>query len=199
MSRMVLRETAFGEGMRTASGTGAQVGNELIQLDAAPFYFDPDQDRAGRRFHRQVELVRRSAVLVLAGINAHVMPEPSPLENKARGGGELANVFAERSPQFPREDAVGPSWPVRGERGWKKLTRHLAMLVDSEKVFADSAAKEFVFPRAQGWSDPETGIEFALEPGFELGVQRILLAFLQLIVLPRRAGWRLLWRTNPKL
>ena len=97
-----------------------------------------------------------------ARFQGDMMPEPATFEDQARGRCELANILAQKPPRFLREDPVAPGRFLRVNRRRQQSAFRLAMPIDLEKVFVYSAAKEFVFPGGERWSDPETGIKFGL-------------------------------------
>src|SRR3954466_4742901 len=111
-------------------------------------------------------------MLLLPQFQGNVTPQPAALEHQPRGGCELAKILPKESSRFLRQDSVRRRELVCVRRGRQKLTVHLAVPIDLEKIFVYSATKEFVFPPGQRRTDPKTGIEFCLQPGFELGVQR---------------------------
>ena len=91
-----------------------------------------------------------------------VIPEPSTLEDEARGGGKLANIFPEDPPGFRRGNSIR-GYLLRGVGGGRQqFAVHLAVRVDLEKILVYSAAKEFVFPCGQRRADPESGMQFRL-------------------------------------
>ena len=171
VARMVLRETAIGVRVLAAPGAGPQVGHQFVQFDRAPSDLDPDENFARRRSHQQIELAGRGVMLVFAWFQTDVTPEPASLEDQPRGGRQLTNIFPKKPPRFLREDSITRGWFVRVRSSWQQFALHLAMLVNGEKVFAYSAAEKFILPRGQRRTDPKTGIESCLQPGFEVVVQ----------------------------
>ena len=164
---MVLRETAIGVRVLAASRAGAQVRDQFVQLDPAPSDLDPNENFASRRSHQQIELAGRGVMLLFSRFQTDVTPKPAQLENQPRRRCQLANILAKKPPGFLRENSV----TVRVSCGRQQLALDLAMLVNCEKVLAYSAAEAFVFPRGEGRTDPKSGIESSLQPGFEVGVQ----------------------------
>ena len=100
MTRMVLRKTTIRVGVRSTPGTGAEIRDQLVQLDCTPSDLDPDENRARRRSDEQIKLIRRGVMFLFSRLQDNVTSQPAALEDQARGGRELANVFAEKPPRF---------------------------------------------------------------------------------------------------
>ncbi len=107
MARMVLRKTALRVRVWAAPGTSAQVRHQFVQLGPGSSDLDPDKELTGRRSYEQIKLVRRGVLLLFARFQGDMTPEPATLENEARGGRKLTNVFPEKSPPFLGEDSEG--------------------------------------------------------------------------------------------
>ena len=169
MARMVLGKAAIRLRVRSPPGTGAQIRSQFMQLDGAASHFHPDENLAGRQSHEQIKLDPGSVMLRFSRFQGDMVSEPATLEHQARGGRELADIFPQNPPGFLREDSVRRGGFVRGRQ---QFALHSAMAVDLEKIFVYSAGKKFVFPRGEGRPNPEAGMEFIVQPGFELSGQR---------------------------
>src|SRR5687768_14922289 len=94
---MVLRKAAIALRVRAAARTGAQIGDQFLQLDRASFYFDPDVRAIAGRSDQQVESVGRGAMLRPASLQNDLISQPTTFQDKEREGRELTNILAQQS------------------------------------------------------------------------------------------------------
>ena len=132
---MVLGKSAVRLRVRSTFGTGSQIRDQFLQLDRAPPGFDPDEYFARGRSDEKIELIGAASLLVAAGFDDDMFSQPSLLEDQARGGRELAQIFPEKADRFSRE------YPVSSLRlglrvARQELGRDFATLVNREQGFA---------------------------------------------------------------
>jgi hypothetical protein len=210
--------------VRAAARAGAQIGDQFLQLDRAPFYFDPDVSAIAGRSYQQVQSVGRGAMLGPAPLQNDLISQPATFEDKKGSGGKLTNILAQE-----------PGWRFRREyrktearslfRISGQATPNLAFRVQGEEVLFQSQEEILCFPDSQGRIDFQTGKgrplagsfpdpdEFLLQERFGVSQRpRIQLGnigtqqwFAKQIdsdapgrySLPEHMGWRLLGRTIP--
>ena len=135
VARMILRKAAIRVGMPASPGTGLQVCDQLFQFDAASAHFDPDEDSTGRRADEQVETIRHGMMLEPTWLQADMPWEPTPLENKPRGGGKLADIFTQEPRRFRRQDPVGLLWRALFVRRTQQGALNSSALIDLKQTF----------------------------------------------------------------
>ena len=153
---MVLRKAAIALRVRSTPRTGAQIGDQFLQLDRTSFYFDPDVGSVGSRPYQQVKPVRRRAMLWPAPLQNNLTSQPATFQHKERGGGELANILAQKpGGPFRRENRNTETGPVL--RSTSQVTLNLAFRVQGEQILFQPQEKILRFPGRQGRIDFQIG------------------------------------------
>lgn len=182
---MVLRETAIFVCVWSAARAGPQVRDQFFQLNAAPSHFNPNKYFSFGRSHQQIKALGVGMMLGTTRFQKDVPWQPSSFENQPGRRRELANIFAQQSWRFRREEPVGSEIGGGGVRA-QQIAFDFAPLVHSKQILSQATREKICFPLRERRRDSEAGErrysaervahlrELSLQPRFQIGVHVLM-------------------------